>query len=505
MNEHCSDTILDEMNTKQTLLNITSTLRVEEEDQSLRLIMRDIYNKRRKLKCQSLGALSPTQALLKWLEEEDWHVEYRKDHITNELTHLFFARPSSIELLRHNWEVLSLGCSHDTNKFMLPLLAFCGVTALNTTFYAAFAFIRGEEEVDYVWALRCLEDLLHHENIKNPLIAITNRELALMNALAKVFLRTHHLLCIWHINEEVSTQCKQAFSSSEELDTFLKHWQRVIHAPDVNDHESEWTSLQEAYEDRRSEILDLVNYLQDTWMNETMKYRFLACHTNMYTHFRNTVTSRFENAHRRIERTLPHSTGDLKSVVDELEHIMKGQWMEFTARWAQVQDKVQMMQCTSFLNEIKSLVSPYALTLVMEQGRKIQKLGENEQLPPCTGTFRSINGLPCAHEIQKVFHRESKRFSIQDIHTHWRYKQSPSYSMRYLGSKSNDAPIDPFLQIEKPAVGQPRGRPRGRGSKGQQGRGSRAQQAFDATARRISAQFEEVEEELQRRSGDSRV
>ena len=70
-----------------------------------------------------------------------------------------------------------------------------GSTGLNTSFFIGFAFLSGEMDEDYIWALNALKDIIRAENISNPGVIVTDRELALMNAITSIFSESKHLLC----------------------------------------------------------------------------------------------------------------------------------------------------------------------------------------------------------------------------------------------------------------------------------------------------------------------
>ena len=62
-------------------------------------------------------------------------------------------------------------------------------------------------------------DILSVENY--PSVIVSDRELALMNAIHIVFPRTMNLLCIWHIEKNVLRNCKGHFEKEEDWFTFF--------------------------------------------------------------------------------------------------------------------------------------------------------------------------------------------------------------------------------------------------------------------------------------------
>ena len=62
----------------------------------------------------------------------------------------------------------------------------------------------------YVWALQSFEF------VTKPLVIVTDRELALMSAIAIVFPSTKNLLCIWHVKKNVLAYATMKFASTDE-------------------------------------------------------------------------------------------------------------------------------------------------------------------------------------------------------------------------------------------------------------------------------------------------
>ncbi|KAL4568210.1 hypothetical protein LXL04_023817 [Taraxacum kok-saghyz] len=74
-----------------------------------------------------------------------------------------------------------------------------------------------EDEASYIWALSAFKKTLEN---REPSVIMTDRELALMNAIKKVFPNMTNLLCIWHIEKNVLPHCKKYFDA-EEFDNFM--------------------------------------------------------------------------------------------------------------------------------------------------------------------------------------------------------------------------------------------------------------------------------------------
>ena len=200
---------------------IITKLRLNEDAENPLIKNRDIYNIKAATRAKALGSLTPTQALLILLHaNDDWFVRVKKDPSTQRLEHMFFARKSSQELLKINHEVLILDATYKTNRYRLPLLIVTGVTALNTSFYAAFAFMSSETTEDYLWVIKQLGELYKQLQIPDLCVLLTDCQLALIKACWTVFPEADTLLCIWHIDKNVETHCRKYFDTVKNWEDF---------------------------------------------------------------------------------------------------------------------------------------------------------------------------------------------------------------------------------------------------------------------------------------------
>ena len=142
------------------------------------------------------------------------------------VTDLFWAHPVSLDLFCSFPKVLITDCTYKTNLYCLPLLEIVGVTSTDISFSVAFAYLQFERIDNYVWVLGTLRSLL--DDIAIPEVIFTNRELALMNAIDKVFSTSRHLLCRWHISRNVLVKCKKMFESKEKRDNFILSWNFLV-------------------------------------------------------------------------------------------------------------------------------------------------------------------------------------------------------------------------------------------------------------------------------------
>ncbi|GKC53728.1 protein FAR1-related sequence 5 [Tanacetum coccineum] len=135
------------------------------------------------------------------LEPDD--AKFRKDDLGNR---------SAISLLFEELEKggFSHDILHNPEGYNMPLLDIIGVTCFNTSFYSGFVFLKKKDKDHYVWALSVFKKILGDSN--QPSVIISDRELALMNAIKDEFPTITSLLCVWHIEKNVFSNCKGAWT-----------------------------------------------------------------------------------------------------------------------------------------------------------------------------------------------------------------------------------------------------------------------------------------------------
>ncbi|KAK9275113.1 hypothetical protein L1049_022372 [Liquidambar formosana] len=118
----------------------------------------------------------------------------------------------------------------------------------------------GEKECDYVWALEMFKKALVADC--QPSVIVSDRELVSMKAIKVVFTTTANLLCVWHIEKNILTNCKKYFKEGEDWLAFLSAWTTVINSSN----ESKYNEALQLFELLYKEKEDALNYIKNTWL-----------------------------------------------------------------------------------------------------------------------------------------------------------------------------------------------------------------------------------------------
>ncbi|KAJ6436940.1 hypothetical protein O9K51_10476 [Purpureocillium lavendulum] len=121
----------------------------------------DIYNRIAESKRELCEGQSTIQALANQLDNEGFWCRMQLDS-DGRVTAVLFAHPDLLAYLQAYPDLLFLDCTYKTNRYGMPLLDMIGVDACERSFCIAFAFLSGETEEDYIWALDRLRSVHWH-------------------------------------------------------------------------------------------------------------------------------------------------------------------------------------------------------------------------------------------------------------------------------------------------------------------------------------------------------
>ncbi|XP_052208410.1 protein FAR-RED IMPAIRED RESPONSE 1-like [Diospyros lotus] len=363
---------------------------IKAQDHRNATTIKTIYNARQRYRLIEKGGRSQMQQLMKKLGECNYVEWHRCERSTDCITDLFWAHPMAIELLKVFPHVLIMDCTYKTNRYRYPLLQIVGVTSTELTFPVAFAFMDHEYEDNYTWAMERLQSLMG-SNIF-PRVVVTDRELALINAIHKVFPNATTLLCRWHISKNVLANCKKFFDRKETWEKFILDWQLVMFASTENEYERRLHDLTVEYH-----IYDnALDYVRNAWLNN-YKEKFVAAWTNKIMHFGNVTTNRAESAHAKLKRHLGSSQGDFESSWTIINSLIELQHTEIKGSFEKSLTLVQHNFKPEIFRELRGIISRNAMNMVLKETQIAQKIGVDKI--SCGCVIRSTHGLPCAHEI----------------------------------------------------------------------------------------------------------
>ncbi|KAH7461505.1 hypothetical protein FOMA001_g18980 [Fusarium oxysporum f. sp. matthiolae] len=380
----------------------------------------DIYNRIADSKRELCEGQSTIHAFANQLDKEGfWNRMQLDSH--DRVTAVLFAHPESLGYLKAYPDLLFLDCTYKTNKYGMPLLDIIGVDACQRSFCIAFAFLSGESEEDYTWALDRLRSMYELCGAALPSVILTDRCLACMNAVARCFPTAISLLCLWHANKAVLRYCQPTFTrhdqglearreSLNDWNEFFNCWHSIVRSADEETFDQHVKGLEERY---LPQYLEEVGYIKANWL-DLYKEKLVKAWVDQYPHFGNVVTSRVEGIHALLKSHLKKSTLDLFEAWRAVKHALLNQLAELRYNQAKQQSRVPIELSGVLYSAVHGWVSHEALRKVEEQRKLLLK----EDLPACTGAFSRSHGLPCVHML-KTLQEQDQPLRLEHFHRHW--------------------------------------------------------------------------------------
>ena len=174
-------------------------------------------------------------------------------------------------------------------------------------FCIAFAFLSGESEEDYTWALKWLKSLYEQCNTTLSSVILTDCCFAAINATTTLFPSATILICIWHANKAVLAQCQPAFPETNKWKEFYGFWHSILNSPTEEAYTKRLLEFQQKY---ATEHFEEIGYIKSTWL-VPFKEKFVRAWVDQSTHFGNTATSCVEGIHALLKSYLKKSTLNL--------------------------------------------------------------------------------------------------------------------------------------------------------------------------------------------------
>ena len=305
LNEKIMNSIQKQFRANIASAQILSILRLDKKEENSMFKSQNIYNAKMKIKRKKLDALTSVQTLMKQLNEGNWMFRYDTDE-NDQILILFFSRVFSQKMLKLNPEILIMNCTYKTNIYKMSLLIITKQTAINTTFYVTFVFLSQENEIFYSWALEQLKELYRLHQIPASSVIVTDCETGLISIMKIVYSEISHLFCVWHINNNVLTQCRKKFDTLKAWQEFFNRWKTMIYASTLKQYETVWNMMHNLYHVSHSRQIE---YLFEIYLR-LHKQKFVTYWIDQMLHFFSTVTFRDEDSHAVLKRCL-------KSSIDE--------------------------------------------------------------------------------------------------------------------------------------------------------------------------------------------
>ncbi|KAF5460013.1 hypothetical protein F2P56_019913 [Juglans regia] len=143
-------------------------------------------------------------------------------------------------------DVITFDTTYLTNAYKMPFAPFVGVNHHGQSILFGCGLISAKDTDTFVWLF---ESWLKCMNGRAPQAIITDQDKAMQNAIAKVFPKSRHRFCLWHIMkkvpkkfgaysqyDDIKSQLHRCVYDTLSRDEFDKCWQQLLDSFDLHDH-----------------------------------------------------------------------------------------------------------------------------------------------------------------------------------------------------------------------------------------------------------------------------
>ncbi|KAL7605571.1 hypothetical protein Lser_V15G18762 [Lactuca serriola] len=167
-------------------------------------------------------------------------------------------------------DVVVFDVTYMTNKFKMPFAPFTGVNHHRQSILFGGASLENEKEETFEWLLEHFFKCMFN---KYPKAIITDQDKAMGNAIKKVFLKTRHRFCSWHIMKHETEHLRSYVSHYIDFQETHKQW---VNCDTIEQFEATWEVMRSKYElESNSWISDMYNQ-RIHWAKPFWKDTFFA-------------------------------------------------------------------------------------------------------------------------------------------------------------------------------------------------------------------------------------
>ena len=212
--------------------------------------------------------------LIKQREQDpDYVVIPRLEGLSNELTGLFWMTSQQRNEL---WPKFRDVIIHDntakTNRYEMALSLFVGIDNNYKTRVLAQALTKYETQADYSWVLQCT---LEATNNLSPIILFSDSDPGMIAAVQVVYPETRHLLCIYHIVENVKKKARSKLHG-EMVNKFVEDFYHMRNSCNERQFEARYNEMLTKYEKCRPYLEKKLYPNRESWARYAIAKVFTA-------------------------------------------------------------------------------------------------------------------------------------------------------------------------------------------------------------------------------------
>ena len=165
---------------------------IQRDGEAANVTQKDLWNLTTSDQFIQRQGMTLIQALYAKMHESPKWIAFWDLGYSGNVKRMFFMHEEQLKLLQRYPDMALADCTYKTNRWKLPLLVILRITPLDTHFSACYCFLNREREEDFEWALNSFKRATEIDIS----VWLTDRQLALKNAIHKVYPGCKQLLCV---------------------------------------------------------------------------------------------------------------------------------------------------------------------------------------------------------------------------------------------------------------------------------------------------------------------
>jgi hypothetical protein len=235
---------------------------------------RDCWNHIRNLRSKNLD-VGDAQAVFnyckrKQVENSNFFYSIQCDE-DSRMINFFWVDARSRLAYQQYGDVITFDTTYKTNKYSMPFAPFVGLNNHYQSILFGCALLQDESENSFIWLF---ETFLEAMDGKKPISVITDQDLAMKAALAKVLPETRHRLCLWHIRKKFPEKLAHVYHKKSIFKRDLKRC--IYNSPSIQGFEEEWRRLMSEYNLENNEWLQGLYRIRESWIPIYNRSTFFA-------------------------------------------------------------------------------------------------------------------------------------------------------------------------------------------------------------------------------------
>ncbi|KAK8946704.1 Protein FAR1-RELATED SEQUENCE 5 [Platanthera zijinensis] len=167
-------------------------------------------------------------------------------------------------------DVIIFDVTYKTNRLLMPFAPFTGVNHHRQSILFGCALIADEKEETFVWLF---QHWLHCMLDKAPQVIITDMDPAMLNAINRVFPKTRHRFCSWHINKHLFEHNHAMRDQNSEFAIDYKKW---FNSKSTSSSQRRWDEFIQKYQISPNNWLSTMWNRREHWVPVFLKDIFVA-------------------------------------------------------------------------------------------------------------------------------------------------------------------------------------------------------------------------------------